>query len=148
MRHLTRIAVLVLLTLSVLCSLAIIGLLFQTKYDLVERIEKSNKVNEHNTVVIAEMNDRLNKLAKSDREKTAIIQSLEEKIDKIKHRVPKDGKNGVDGRDGKDGGDGKTHWTRCNTERNRWEERFSLFENWSVMNGRIVKCVVEEVSND
>lgn len=49
----------------------------------------------------------------------------------------------IPGKDGEDGSDGMTPEIRCNTDKNRWEIRYSSFESWGLLNGTAVRCTIE-----
>lgn len=37
--------------------------------------------------------------------------------------------------------DGKTPQISCNVIKNRWEVRYSEYESWNILNGKITKCI-------
>ena len=58
------------------------------------------------------------------------------------------GDTGATGVPGRNGNDGLTLEIRCNAKKNRWEIKYVGDLSWKLMNNEVVKCTIEEETND
>lgn len=95
------------------------------------------------------------------------LESINESLEELKSTPqPKDGKDGSNGSNGNDGKDSLSTHTiektitleqvplagtngkdafvdvRCNVDRNRWEIKYSVSDNWQIMGELPVKCTI------